>query len=88
MFTWAAIVYLLALATSSVCALLLIRSYMRNRTRLLLWSAACFFFLALNNLVVVLDLLILPDIDLSMVRIFASLIGVLLLLCGFIWEVD
>ena len=88
MFTWTAMVYLLALATSSACALLLIRSYMRNRTRLLLWSAACFFFLALNNLVVVLDLLVFPDLDLSIPRISASVIGVSLLLCGFIWEVD
>jgi uncharacterized membrane protein YdjX (TVP38/TMEM64 family) len=88
MFSWAALVYVLALVTSSVCALLLARSYMRNRTRLLLWSAACFVFLALNNLIVVIDLLLLPEVDLSALRIAASLVGVSLLLCGFIWEVD
>ena len=88
MFSWAAVVYILALATSTGCAVLLVRSYMRHRTRLLLWSAACFLFLALNNLAVVLDILVLPDVDLTIPRILASLIGVSLLLCGFIWEVD
>jgi hypothetical protein len=88
MFSWAAVLYILALATSTGCAALLVRSYMRHRTRLLLWSAACFLFLALNNLAVVIDILVLPDVDLTIPRILASLIGVSLLLCGFIWEVD
>jgi len=88
MFSWAAVVYILALATSTACAGLLVRSYTRHRTRLLLWSAACFLFLALNNLAVVLDILVLPDVDLTIPRILASFIGVSLLLCGFIWEVD
>jgi hypothetical protein len=83
------VIYLLCLATSAVCAGLLIRSYRRTRVRLLLWSAACFVFLALNNLAVVTDILILPtSIDLSMLRLLASFAGVLTLLYGFIWEVD
>jgi hypothetical protein len=55
---------------------------------LLLWSGTCFVFLALNNLIVVLDLLILPEIDLSIVRNATSLIGVSALLFGFVWEAD
>jgi hypothetical protein len=83
------IIYLLCLATSAICAWLLIRSYRRNRIGLLLWSAACFVFLALNNLLVVVDILIFPTaIDLSMLRQLTSLAGVLTLLYGFIWEVD
>ena len=88
MFAWAAAVYLLCLATSAVCAWLLVRSYRRNRSRLLLWSAACFVMLAVNNLAVVLDILILPHIDLTTLRILASLAGVSTLLFGFIWEAD
>ena len=88
MFSWAAVVYVLALVTSTGCAVLLVRSYVRHRTRLLLWSAACFAFLALNNLIVVIDLLLLPEADLTIPRLVAALIGVSLLLCGFIWEVD
>jgi hypothetical protein len=82
------IIYLLCLATSAVCAGLLIRSYRRTQVRLLLWSAACFVFLALNNLAVVADILLLPAVDMSMLRLLTSLAGVLTLLYGFIWEVD
>ena len=87
---WApTIIYLLCLATSAVCAGLLIRSYRRNRVRLLLWSAACFVFLALNNLAVVVDILIFPtSIDLTLLRLLTSFAGVFTLLYGFIWEVD
>ena len=43
------LVYLLCFLTSSICALLLGRSYARTRSRLLLWSAICFCLLALAN---------------------------------------
>ena len=80
-------VYLLCLATSIACAVLLARSYMRTRARLLLWSSLCFTFLAVNNLIVVVDILVFPTmVDLSLVRLFASLIAVGVLLYGFIWE--
>ena len=80
-------VYLLCLATSITCTVLLARSYVRMRARLLLWSALCFAFLALNNLIVVIDILILPTtIDLSLLRLVASLVAVSVLLYGFVWE--
>jgi hypothetical protein len=83
------IVYLLCLAASAGCAALLVRSYGSNRTRLLLWSAACFSLLALNNLLVVVDLLILPEtVDLLPLRRLASLAAVAVLIYGFIWESD
>jgi Family of unknown function (DUF5985) len=83
-----ALVYFLCLAASAGCAALLVRSYARNRARLLLWSAACFVLLALNNLLVVVDLLVLPAIDLLPVRRLASVLAVAVLLFGFIWESD
>lgn len=86
-FTFPSAVYLLCLATSATCAVLLARSYARTRARLLLWSALCFAFLSLNNLIVVVDLLILAEtIDLSLWRLGASLVAVSVLLYGFIWE--
>jgi hypothetical protein len=85
---WAPAVYLLCLLTSVVCAWLLIRGYQRNRTTLLLWSAACFALLALNNLLVVLDILVLPDIDLSLARTACNLAAVGTLVYGFIWELE
>jgi hypothetical protein len=89
MTAFASAVYLLCLLASLVCAGLLVRSYRRNRSRLLLWSAACFSLLALNNLLLVVDLLILPAaFDLLVVRNLASLAAVGTLLYGFIWELD
>jgi hypothetical protein len=79
-------VYALCFLTSSVCAALLGRSYARTRTRLLLWSALCFLFLALNNLAVVLDLLLLPDLDFSLLRVALSCCAIGLLLFGLVWE--
>jgi hypothetical protein len=81
-------VYALCFATSAVCGGLLVRSFLRNRTRLLLWSAACFVLLAVNNLLVVIDLVFLPTVDLSPLRVAASLAAVSTLLFGFVWEVD
>ena len=84
----AATVYLLCLLTSAACAWLLVRSYLKSRTKLLLWSAACFVMLALNNLFVVADVVILPGFDLTLLRSLSALAGVGLLLYGFISELD
>ena len=81
------IVYLLCFLTSAVCAWLLGASYRRNGTTLLLWSAICFGFLALNNLALVFDLVIWPDVDLRLVRLTMSLAAVASLIWGFVWEV-
>ena len=81
-----AAVYLLCFVTSSACAILLARNHRRTRARLLLWSALCFGLLALNNLAVVVDLLILPGRDFTLARLFLSLGAVGVLLFGFIWD--
>jgi Family of unknown function (DUF5985) len=84
----ASLIYLLCLGTSAGCAWLLLRSYIKNGARLLLWSAICFVLIALNNLLVVVDLIILPTIDLVPFRRLASLVAVAVLLFGFIWETE
>jgi hypothetical protein len=82
-------VYTLCLIASAVCSFLLVRSFLRNRSRLLLWSAVCFVLLTVNNMLVVLDLVFLPpSIDLSVLRVATSLAAVSTLLFGFVWEVD
>jgi hypothetical protein len=84
-----AAIYILCLIASAICAALLVRGYLKSRTPLLLYSAACFVFLALNNLLVAIDLLVFPTtIDLAVIRLIASLAGILTLLYGFIWEAD
>jgi hypothetical protein len=83
------LIYFLCLLASAICAALLVRGYRRSRTKLLLYSALCFVFLALNNLLLAIDLLIFPTtIDLAAMRLVAVLAGLLTLLYGFIWEVD
>lgn len=81
----ASLVYLLCFLTSSACAYLLGRAYRRSRSPLLLWSAICFSFLAASNLVLVVDLLIVPGTDLRLTRTLLALGGVATLLFGFIW---
>ena len=79
-------VYILCALTSIACARLLLRSYARSRVRLLLWSGVCFSFLAINNILLVIDLTFLPNVDLSIVRAVPTVIGLALLLYGFIWD--
>lgn len=54
------IVYALCAITSLVCALLLLRGYLRFRTKLLLSCCVCFAGLALNNIVLFIDLVFYP----------------------------
>ncbi|HET9398303.1 MAG TPA: DUF5985 family protein [Sphingomicrobium sp.] len=83
-----AAVYVLCFLTSSACAWLLGRSYLKTRTRLLLWSSVCFLLLAGNNLLLVLDLLVIPDVNLRIGRLLLSLAAVSVLLFGFIWDLE
>jgi hypothetical protein len=79
-------VYVLCMVTSMLCAGLLLRSYRNNRTRLLMWSSLCFVGLAINNVLLLVDLAIVPDIDLRLLRTGSGVIAVGLLAFGLIWE--
>ena len=79
-------VYVLCAATSLACAVLLWRGYRRSKARLLMWSSLCFFALAANNVLLFVDLVLLPNTDLSLARTISALIGLSLLLYGLIWD--
>ena len=79
-------VYFLCAGTSFLCAWLLLRSYVRTRSRLLLWSSLCFVALAVNNALLVVDLVLVPTIDLTLWRSATALVGLLLLVYGLVWE--
>jgi hypothetical protein len=82
-------VYLLCLLASALCAGLLIKAYLKARSRLLLWTAISFGFLALNNLLLVADLVIfVAKVDLWPYRQASAAVAVGILLYAFIWEVD
>jgi hypothetical protein len=82
----AELVYLLCAATSALCALLLVRSYRRSRSRLLMWSCLCFVGLALNNVLLVVDLVLVESVDLSYLRQGTALASMSLLVIGLVWE--
>jgi hypothetical protein len=79
----AEIVYLLCALTSVLCAGLLVRSY---RGRLLLWSTLCFVGLAANNILLFVDVVLVPEIDLRMLRSLAAILGLTTLVIGLVWE--
>jgi hypothetical protein len=82
------IVYVLCALTSIACALLLVRGYRRSRVALLLWSSLCFVGLAINNLLLFVDLVLLrTQVDLSIWRSVPALIGFGLVLYGMIQEI-
>lgn len=79
--------YLIAMLTSGACMVLLIRAYLGSRLRILLWSALCFVGLTVNNTLLFVDLVLLPDsVDLRLYRHTAALVGMLFLIYGFIRE--
>lgn len=81
-----AIVYLLCAVTSGACAVLLLRAYRRQGLRLLLWSGASFCVFGISNIILFVDLVLVPAVDLSLLRNCTTLVGVCLLLWGLIWE--
>lgn len=84
----AEVVYILCALTSVLCAALLWRGYLRHKTRLLLWSSFCFVGLAGNNTLLFFDKVVFQDRDLSTLRGFTALGGLMLLLYGLIWDSD
>jgi hypothetical protein len=88
MIAFPAAVFLLCFGTSLVCLALLVRAYLRTRSRLLFWSAWCFVFLAFNNGLLFLDLAVLEEIDLQLPRQISALLAIATLLYGFIWDAE
>lgn len=82
------LLFLFAALTSFGCMVLLFRGYTRTRSRLLLWSALCFIFLTVSNVLLFVDSVVLPEIDLRPYRLLAALIGIGCLLYAFIWEAE
>jgi hypothetical protein len=81
------VIYSLCALTSLACYVLLWRSWRAAGHRLLFWSALCFAGLSVNNVLLVVDKLLLPtQVDLTLWRLVAALVAVLLMLFGLVWE--
>jgi hypothetical protein len=84
-----AIVYVLCGLTSLSCAWLLLRGWRRTGARLLFWSGLCFAGFTANNVMLFIDLVLLPmSVDLGIFRNGLNLISGAALLFGLIWEVE
>lgn len=80
------IVYALCAITSGTCAVLLLRGYLKTRMRLLLWSTICFSCFTLANILIYVDLIILPEADLLTVRNALTFLGLSVLIYGMVQE--
>ncbi len=81
------LIYILRALTTLLCAVLLLWQYARAKQSLLLWSGLCFCGLALSNVLVFVDLVILPKaIDLFTWRLATAVVGMGFLLYGLIWK--
>ncbi|HJS59044.1 MAG TPA: DUF5985 family protein [Vicinamibacteria bacterium] len=79
-------IYVLCSLVALGCAVLLLRSYRRSGLRLLLWSGICFSCLALNNALVFVDLIVVPQTDLFLMRNLLATSGMAFLTYGLIWD--
>jgi hypothetical protein len=80
-------VYGLCALISLLCAVLLLRGYVRGRQRLLLWSGLCFAGLTTSNIILFIDLVLLPAaVNLYLLRLVLAAAAMLLLLYGLVWE--
>jgi hypothetical protein len=83
------VLIMLCVLASLTCMGLLFRGWRRSGSTLLFWSALCFVALALNNLLVLIDIVVLPTlVDLRPYRLLASLCAVAVLIWGFITEAE
>jgi hypothetical protein len=82
------IIYLLCALTCAGAAVLLWRGFRRSRQRLLYWSALCFFIMGVSNAILVVDLVVVPQIDMLTWRNAINQLALLVLIYGLIFESD
>lgn len=80
------VVYVLCAATCLLCAAMLFRGYLRSRVRLLFWAGLCFTGLMLDNIILYVDVVVVPDIDLAVWRKLPGLLALMVLIYGLVWE--
>jgi hypothetical protein len=84
----AATVFVLCALTSLGSTVLLGRAWLASRSSLLFWSALGFAAFALNNLMLVVDEVVVPDADLGWTRDVSGLAAVAIILFGLVWRGD
>ena len=79
-------IYTLCAVAASFCAWLLLRAYRASRARLLAWSSVCFALLAVNNVVLVVDLVLFPAVNLFVIRNVSALLAIAAMLYGLVCD--
>lgn len=80
------VVFLLCALASLICTVLLWRAWRQTGALLLKRSAWCFAGLFLNNLLLIVDVRVVPEVDLAFIRMVPALVGVMILVYGLVWE--
>lgn len=81
-------VNILGTVTAALCALLLLRAYVRVHQRLLFWCGLCFAGLAVANTILIADLHFFLDTNLYRIRLTAAAIAMAMMVYGLIFESD
>ena len=86
----ASLVYIVCALTSAACAAMLLRGFLRSRARFLLWSCLCFVMLFINNLLLMIDRIVMPEVTFFPAewRSAAALVGLSLLVFGLVWDAE
>ena len=84
----AELIYFFCALTSLVAAWLLLRQYARRPSPLLFWSFVGFLGLAANNVLLFVDLGLLPNTDLSFPRTLVGAAALLTIVYGLIWDTE
>lgn len=79
-------VNVLGTLTVGLCALLLLRAYVRVRKRMLLWCGLCFTGLTISNALLIFDLFVLTDVNLYPQRLLVAAVSMLAMLYGLVFE--
>lgn len=79
-----AAIYILASGTCLLCTVLLLRQWAATRLKLLFWSGICFLTLTAANILLFIDLVLMPHVDLVIYRLAVVLLAILFMLYGLI----
>jgi hypothetical protein len=79
-------IYGLCAFTAFLCSGMLLRGYFANKYKMLLWGGLCFAGMTINNIILIIDKIYVPEMDLTNWRLVSAMISMLILLYGLIWD--
>ena len=80
------IVNVLGAVTVGLCAVLLLRAFLRVRKQLLLWCGLCFAGLTVSNVLLIVDLYLIPGTNMYPHRLSVAAVSMLAMLYGLIFK--